>query len=86
MWSVAVIKGSSELELTQEEVENMDKEELKAKMSIVSKKFKEAGAHFVIETMAELEDILIKIENETINQILYRKWLHNTYTRTTIYY
>ncbi len=35
-------------------------------MSIVSKKFKEAGAHFVIETMAELEDILIKIENETI--------------------
>ena len=66
MWSVAVIKGSSELGLTQEEVENMDKEELKAKMSIVSKKFKEAGAHFVIETMAELEDILIKIENETI--------------------
>lgn len=59
-------KGSSELGLTQEEVENMDKEELKAKMSIVSKKFKEAGAHFVIETMAELEDILIKIENETI--------------------
>ncbi len=66
MWSVAVIKGSSELGLTQEEVENMDKEELKAKVSIVSKKFKEAGAHFVIETMAELEDILIKIENETI--------------------
>ncbi len=26
MWSVAVIKGSSELGLTQEEVENMDKE------------------------------------------------------------
>ncbi|MCC0643656.1 MULTISPECIES: 2-aminoethylphosphonate--pyruvate transaminase [unclassified Clostridioides] len=66
MWSVAVIKGSSELGLTQEEVENMDKEELKIKMEAVSKKFKEAGAHFVIETMAELEDVLVKIENETI--------------------
>lgn len=66
MWSVAVIKGSSELGLTQEEVENMDKEELKIKMEAVSKKFKEAGAHFVIETMAELEDILVRIENETI--------------------
>ncbi|UDN59208.1 2-aminoethylphosphonate--pyruvate transaminase [Clostridioides sp. ES-S-0010-02] len=66
MWSVAVIKGSSELGLTQEEVENMDKEELKVKMEAVSKKFKEAGAHFVIETMAELEDVLVKIENETI--------------------
>ncbi|MCC0635034.1 2-aminoethylphosphonate--pyruvate transaminase [Clostridioides sp. ES-S-0001-02] len=66
MWSVAVIKGSSELGLTQAEVENMDKEELKVKMEAVSKKFKEAGAHFVIETMAELEDVLVKIENETI--------------------
>lgn len=66
MWSVAVIKGSSELGLTQEEVENMDKEELKIKMEAVSKKFKEAGAHFVIETMAELEDVLVRIENETI--------------------
>ncbi|NMS88388.1 2-aminoethylphosphonate--pyruvate transaminase [Clostridioides difficile] len=66
MWSVAVIKGSSELGLTQEEVDNMDKEELKVKMDIVSKKFKEAGAHFVIETMAQLEDVLVKIENETI--------------------
>lgn len=66
MWSVAVIKGSSELGLTQEEVENMDKEELKIKMEAVSKKFKEAGAHFVIETMAQLEDVLVRIENETI--------------------
>lgn len=66
MWSVAVIKGSSELGLTQEEVENMNKEELKIKMEAVSKKFKEAGAHFVIETMAELEDVLVRIENETI--------------------
>lgn len=44
----------------------MDKEELKVKMSIVLKKFKEVGVYFVIEIMVELEDILIKIENEII--------------------
>lgn len=70
MWSVAVIKGSSELGLTQEEVEIMDKEELKNRMDVVSKRFKEAGAHFVIDTMAELEDIIVKIENEIIKSDL----------------
>ena len=62
MWAVGIIKGSSELGLTEEEVNNMPKEELEAKMEVVKARYKETGAHFVIDSMGELEKALIAIE------------------------
>lgn len=62
MWSVGIIKGSNELGLTEEEVNNMDEAELKVKMQIVHDRYKDAGAHFVIDSVGDLEEVLVKIE------------------------
>ncbi len=66
MWTVGVILGSSELGLTEEEVENMDLLELHEKMEVVRKRFIENGAHFTIETMQELENVIEHIEKQEL--------------------
>ncbi|MGL5345749.1 MAG: phosphonoacetaldehyde hydrolase [Peptostreptococcaceae bacterium] len=68
MWAVGIIKGSSELGMTQEQVNNMQKEELEAKMEIVKERYLNAGAHFVIDSMGELESALIAIEEQITKQ------------------
>ena len=70
MWAVGIIKGSSELGMTEEEVNNMAKDELEAKMEVVKARYKEAGAHFVIDTMADLEGVLVTIEEQMENEEL----------------
>lgn len=49
MWTVGVILGSSELGLTEEEVESMDSVELREKIEIVRNRFVENGAHFTVK-------------------------------------
>lgn len=62
-YSVAIIKGSSELGLTQSEVENMDEDELLRKMKAVREKFYENGADFVIDDMRELIYLIDEISS-----------------------
>lgn len=66
MWTVGVILGSSELGLTEEEVENMDPLELREKIEVVRNCFVENGAHFTIETMQELENVIEHIEKQEL--------------------
>ncbi len=66
MWTVGVILGSSELGLTEEEVESMDSVELREKIEIVRNRFVENGAHFTIETMQELENVMEHIEKQEL--------------------
>ncbi|MFT2134927.1 phosphonoacetaldehyde hydrolase [Bacillus cereus] len=66
MWTVGVILGSSELGLTEEEVESMDSVELREKIEIVRNQFVENGAHFTIETMQELENVMEHIEKQEL--------------------
>ncbi|MBC6975744.1 phosphonoacetaldehyde hydrolase [Bacillus sp. Xin] len=66
MWTVGVILGSSELGLTEEEVEKMDPVELREKMEVVRKRFVDNGAHFTIETMQELPKVIENIEKEEL--------------------
>lgn len=66
MWTVGVILGSSELGLTEEEVENMDPLELREKIEVVRNRFIENGAHFTIETMQELENVIEHIEKQEL--------------------
>ena len=54
VFSVAVIEGSSEMGLTQEEFEALSVEEQDAACAKVEATFYAAGAHAVIRTMAEL--------------------------------
>ncbi|MGL5821915.1 MAG: phosphonoacetaldehyde hydrolase [Sarcina sp.] len=58
VYTVAVVLGSSELGLTQEEVNNMDKAILKKKMNVVKRKFLEAGADYIIDDISELVGII----------------------------
>ncbi|WP_066874392.1 phosphonoacetaldehyde hydrolase [Clostridium mediterraneense] len=61
VFTVGVILGSSELGLTYDEVNNMNKQELKIKMNLVREKLLNAGADYVIDDMSELIEVIEKI-------------------------
>lgn len=58
MWSVGVVKGGSELGLSEAEAEALPKDELQHKMDKVAERFKAAGAHFVIEQIGDLPHVI----------------------------
>jgi len=62
VWSVGVLKGGSDLGLTQDEVERMNRRELKERMDAVTLRMKEAGAHYVIEEIGRLDEVLDDIQ------------------------
>ncbi|WP_299089360.1 phosphonoacetaldehyde hydrolase [uncultured Metabacillus sp.] len=62
MWTVGVVLGSSTLGLTEEEVHSMDPQFLSEKMESARTKLFEAGAHFVIDSIIELPELIEKIE------------------------
>lgn len=64
VWSVGVIKGGSELGLTESEVNQLSTEELTTKMEIVRRRFVEAGADFIINEIADLSKIVKEIEQK----------------------
>ncbi|MGL5379564.1 phosphonoacetaldehyde hydrolase [Clostridium sp.] len=63
-WAVGLVLGSSELGLTLEEVKNMDKDLLENKMEEVRKKLFAAGAHYVIDDMSGLIDVIEDINRK----------------------
>ncbi len=66
VWSVGVILGSNEMGLTEDEVQSMPQDELKKRMWKVRKRMYAAGAHYVIDSIDELPD-LIECINARIN-------------------
>lgn len=65
-WSVGVVLGSSEMGLTQEETESMEKEQLYLQMKQVRNSMLAAGAHYVIDSMEELP-FIISVINKKLN-------------------
>lgn len=63
VWTVGVLKGSSELGLTQEEAETMPENELKIKLQEVAAKMLSAGAHMVIEDISKVPMAIEIINN-----------------------
>ncbi|MFC7392693.1 phosphonoacetaldehyde hydrolase [Scopulibacillus cellulosilyticus] len=61
-WTVGVIKGSNELGMTEQEVNQCDPDILADKMEAVEKRFKEAGADYVIESIGKLDEIIPKVD------------------------
>ncbi|BFT73663.1 phosphonoacetaldehyde hydrolase [Paenibacillus sp. P36] len=57
-WSVGVVKGGSELGLTEAEVNTMPAAELAAKMAVVEERFRQAGADYVIPTIGDLVKVI----------------------------
>lgn len=58
VWTVGVVTGSNELALTREEAEAMPVRELDAHKHDVRRRMLAAGAHYVIDTMAELPEVI----------------------------
>ena len=58
VWTVGILKGGSELGLSQKEVETMDHAQLKKLMDATAKRLYSAGADYVIEQVGDLPHII----------------------------
>lgn len=61
VWTVGVIKGSSELGLTETEASSLNADEYTRRAREVADKMKAAGADFVIETINQLVEVIAEI-------------------------
>ena len=64
VWSIGVIVGSNEMGLTREEYCDLGKEERKKIHRKTEKRYYQAGAHYVIDTMEDLPDLILKIDRK----------------------
>jgi len=64
VWTIGVVIGSSELGLSETEINEIPERELDAKIAAVRRKMMEAGAHYVMDTMAELPEIIEQINRK----------------------
>ena len=68
VWTVGVVMGSNELGLTQEEVTAMPAAEQEVRKADVRRRMTEAGAHYVVDTIAELPAVIEDINNKLNHQ------------------
>ena len=64
VWTIGTVIGSSELGLSETEINDMSETVLQEKIAAVRRKMREAGAHYVIDTIAELPSIIEQINNQ----------------------
>lgn len=64
-WSVGILKGSNELGMTGEEVKSADSAVLAGKLAGIRQRYMDAGAHYVIDTIGDL-DAVIDLINERL--------------------
>ncbi|WP_332646613.1 phosphonoacetaldehyde hydrolase [Lysinibacillus sp. 54212] len=64
VWAVGVIIGSSEMGLSQQEFGALDEEQKGQAIDSTRQRFEAVGAQFTIETMAELPQLIEKLEQE----------------------
>lgn len=62
MWSVGVSRTGSELGLDEAGVAALPAEELERRLEVISGRFFQAGAHFVIQSVAEVESVVDAVE------------------------
>jgi phosphonoacetaldehyde hydrolase len=63
MWSVGVVKSSNEMGLTRQEINQMDLAELDKRIIQVRNKFINAGADYVIDSLAETGELIDRIND-----------------------
>jgi phosphonoacetaldehyde hydrolase len=62
MWTIGVALTGNEMGLTEAEVDEMDEEELDIRLLRANRKLLQSGAHYVIDTLDELDEALDEIE------------------------
>lgn len=73
IWTVGVLKGGSELGLSEQEVRDMNSFELQERMYQAKNRFLNAGADYVIDEVVDLLEILNRINNKLTEKTLLRK-------------
>ncbi|MDR6880820.1 phosphonoacetaldehyde hydrolase [Bacillus sp. 3255] len=68
VWTVAVILGSSELGLTQREVESMHADELAVRMNETRRTFEQAGADYIIGSIDQLPIVIEELERSGLER------------------
>ncbi|MGL5050791.1 MAG: phosphonoacetaldehyde hydrolase [Fusobacteriaceae bacterium] len=71
VWTVGVLKGGSELGLSQKDVETMEASKLKKLMNLASERLYNAGADYVIDEIGDLDKIINIIEIKMNYKRLY---------------
>jgi len=62
MWTVGVAKTGNEMGLSQQEVAGLDAAALVRRLAAATGRLAEAGAHFVVESVAELPEVVERID------------------------
>ena len=65
-WTVGVLKGSSELGLKELEVNTLAPEILAQELDRLAKKFKDAGAHYVVNSIGDVDKLIPEIDAHLI--------------------
>ncbi|OPH50390.1 phosphonoacetaldehyde hydrolase [Paenibacillus ferrarius] len=68
VWTVAIILGSSELGLTQAEVENLHHDELAERMNQTRLTFERAGADYIIGSITQLPLVIEELERSGLER------------------
>lgn len=61
MWTIGVAKTGNELGLTPDEVAALDESELEAKLQPIRHKLYQSGAHFVVDEILDIPEVVDKI-------------------------
>lgn len=70
VWTVAVILGSSEFGLTQDEAESMHADELAERMNQTRLTFEQAGADYIIGSIAQLPAVIEELERSGLERVM----------------
>jgi phosphonoacetaldehyde hydrolase len=69
VWSVAVVQSSNEMGLSVDEFTGLDESERVSRSSEVRRKFEAAGADFVIDTLAELPEVVRELNRRLTDSL-----------------
>jgi phosphonoacetaldehyde hydrolase len=67
MWSVGVVMSGNEMGLSQKEISMLDKSELDLRRKAIRNNYLNAGADYVIESLAEIEELIETINAELLS-------------------
>lgn len=66
-WTIGISKSSNEVGLNEEEFMELPVEEARRKIKKAEKELAKAGAHYVVETIADIPDAILEIEKKLKN-------------------
>lgn len=63
MWCVGVTRTGNELGLSEDDVASLPADELASRLQVIATRLLQAGAHFVVASVADIEPVIDTIEN-----------------------